>query len=104
MAQDTIDGLMKGLDQRETMTLQVSRAAADLHTHLARLEGVDDVVRVDEGQIEIVISGGDATKESIARAVIENGAGLTEMVKQRASLEEVFLNIVREDDESGAGA
>ena len=104
VAQDTIDGLMKGLDQRENITLQVSRAAADLHNRLAQLQGVDEVVRVDEGQIEIVISGGDSTKESIARTVIENGAGLTEMVKQRASLEEVFLNIVRVDDAPGADA
>jgi ABC-2 type transport system ATP-binding protein len=102
VAQDSIEGLMKGLDQRETMTLQVSRAAADLHTRLAQIDGVESVVRVDEGMIEVTLTGGAAAKEVLARTVIENGAGLTEMVKQRASLEEVFLNIVREDETPGA--
>jgi ABC-2 type transport system ATP-binding protein len=101
VAEDTIDRLTEGLDTMKTFRLEVARDTADLAGRLSALEGVGRVLREEEGVYELRVRAEEQVRERLASEVVASGAGLLELSRKTASLEEVFLQLVTEEEEEG---
>ncbi len=97
VAEDTIEHLTAGFGKYETVRVVVARDRGDLGATLGATEGVQELHRHSAGEYRARLTGGDATRERLAAAVVASGAGLVELSRQTASLEEVFLKLVTED-------
>jgi ABC-2 type transport system ATP-binding protein len=99
VAEDTVQGLTEGLSKAETMALKVERTPDDLAATLERLDQVVQVVAEGPNRFKVSLEGGDATRAKLADAVVRSGAGLLEMARTTATLEEVFLKLVTKEPE-----
>jgi ABC-2 type transport system ATP-binding protein len=97
VAADSIENLTTDLGRFQTVRLRVARRAAGLDGALAALPGVAEAQRDGEDAYVVRLEGGDEVKERIAAAAVTSGAGLIELTRQRASLEDVFLKLVTEE-------
>jgi ABC-2 type transport system ATP-binding protein len=97
VAADSIDNLTAGLGRVQTLRLRVSHDGAGLAGTIKAVAGVAEVVREGPEVYLVRVDGGDDARERVANAVVASGAGLVELTRQRASLEEVFLKLVTED-------
>ena len=97
VAQDSIDNLTAGLSRFQTVRVRVARDAAGLAAGFASVPGVAEAIVEVPGTYAIRFEGGDAARERLAAYAIASGAGLVELSRQRASLEEVFLKLVTEE-------
>ena len=102
VAEDTVQGLTEGLNRSETMLVKVSRVPDGLPGTLAALDQVEDVVADGPNRFKIRLAGGDEPRARLADAVVRSGAGLLEMARTTATLEEVFLKLVTEEPEGEA--
>ena len=98
VAEDTVEALTAGLGQSETIRFQVSRELNGFEGLIAALEGVEDFARLEPCVYTVRLGGGDTARERLAALVVDSGAGLLEMSRERATLEEVFLRLVTEED------
>ncbi len=102
VAEDSIENLTSGIGRSETVRLRVAREDGGLESRLRAVPGVQQVLR-EGGTIYLVRGeGGDGFRERLAAAVVASGAGLVELVRERATLEEVFLELVTEEKEPAA--
>ncbi len=64
------------------------------------LDGWDEVseTAVERGQIEFVLAGGDAESAGVLAAMVRAGVGVTEWRTETAGLEELFLELTREEE------
>jgi ABC-2 type transport system ATP-binding protein len=69
---------------------------------LSAVAGVHAVERDGQGAYRIRLDKDDGIRQAIARTVVESGAGLLELSRERATLEEVFLKLVTREDEPEA--
>ncbi|MBD3869234.1 MAG: ABC transporter ATP-binding protein [Acidobacteria bacterium] len=99
VAEDTVEGLTEGLSKSETMTLRVERTPEGFQGALAALDQVVDVAVESPNRFQVRLEGGDATRALLANTVVRSGAGLLEMARSTATLEEVFLKLVTEEPE-----
>ncbi len=95
VAEDTTERLMTG-GSRERIRLRIGRDEPALERRLAAVDGVEHVGR-EQGELLVDLTGGDAARERLAAEVVASGAGLLEMYRERASLEEVFLRLVTDE-------
>ncbi len=102
VAEDTVQGLTEGLSRTETLTLRVSGAPEGFRRMLAALDQVVDVAVEGSDRFQVHLEGGDAARAQLAAAVVGCGAGLLEMARTTATLEEVFLKLVTEEPEGEA--
>jgi len=102
VAQDSIENLTAGLGKWETLRVRVARDRDDLAVTLGALPGVERVERAEPGAYLVRLRSGDAERERLTSAVVGSGAGLLELGRQTASLEEVFLRLVTEEAEAAA--
>ncbi|HUC44049.1 MAG TPA: hypothetical protein VMR65_08425, partial [Candidatus Sulfotelmatobacter sp.] len=103
VAEDSIENLTAGLGRVQSLHVRVARETDGLAGALAALPGVTDAVRSGEGTFRVRVDAGDSARERVAAEVVRLGAGLIELSRERASLEEVFLKLVT-DDAAGAAA
>ncbi|QFY44391.1 ATP-binding cassette domain-containing protein [Candidatus Methylospira mobilis] len=92
---DTIDGLERQM--RNSSLLLTTARPLDIE----RLSGVDTVQSVDdlgEHQYRIYHEKDGTPAEQIARTVVESGCGLLEMVAERRSMEQVFIDMTHTAD------
>ncbi len=106
LAIDSPSGLQRACEQTDCVTLQVGAPAAGLREELLCIEGVT-AVRLEqpdgEGRIVNVtcqVNGGDRVEAAIARAVTSRWE-LHHLVRQQATLENVFLQYVKADRAAG---
>jgi len=97
VAADSIENLTAGLGRVQTMRLRVARTDSELATRIGALPGVADVREETPGAYLVRVEAGDAAKERVAASVVASGAGLIELSRQSASLEEIFLELVTEE-------
>jgi len=102
VAQDSIEHLTAGLGRFQTVRLRVARDQDDLAARLAAVPGVAEARREAPATYLARLQGGDEARERVAAAVVAAGAGLLELARERASLEEIFLKLVT--DEKGEEA
>jgi ABC-2 type transport system ATP-binding protein len=97
IAQGSIEALTAGLGRVQTLGLRVARDADDLAARISALGGVTAATREGPARYVVRIEGGDEASERVAAWVVAAGCGLVELSRQRASLEDVFLNLVTEE-------
>ncbi len=98
IAEDSIEHLTSGLGKFETCRVAVARDRADLLDALGAVEGVDHVSRDGACAYLVRLFGGPATRERLAACVVASGAGLVEFAQRTATLEDVFLKLITEEE------
>ncbi|NPA31731.1 MAG: ABC transporter ATP-binding protein [Chloroflexi bacterium] len=104
LAEDTPEELELRLRGAQRVRLQVSgpASAAELQTRLAALPGVLQVHAADAQHLEVELApdAGRDLRPVLARAVLDAGYDLHEMCTVSLSLEDIFLQLIREEGAS----
>ena len=91
---DSIEGLSRHM---QSAILSVSlRKPPDLD-QLRRLAGVTSVQEESDGSLHIFYEPGNDPTDALVRLAVEKNWGLYELVPQRASLEDIFVQLTTED-------
>ena len=99
VASDTADNLTKLFAGRETLHLEVRTDSAAAQMILESIDGIEDVqiVRGENGGTLLTITpvSGIDLRESLFFAFASAGAPILEMSRERATLEDVFLELTQ---------
>jgi ABC-2 type transport system ATP-binding protein len=82
---------------RGSRSLVVRADPADRATRV--LEGLPEVAKVTSGDGALTVTADPAAASTINRALVGAGVAVSELRSERASLEEVFLGLTRDDEE-----
>jgi ABC-2 type transport system ATP-binding protein len=99
IAEDTPQRLQARLMGSQRVAVQVSGNQDALEQALLSVAGVTHVEAVGEGRYEFEIQPGMDAQARAARAIIEAGCELHEMTPIGLSLEDIYLQLTREDQE-----
>jgi ABC-2 type transport system ATP-binding protein len=94
-ADDTPEALSRALSERPRLRL-VARPRGQVQDHLSRLEKVT-VVAADETGLEIELEE-PMTASDVVFLLVEKGCAVDEIRPERKGLEEVFLELVAQED------
>jgi len=100
VAEDTPENLQSRLVGSQRVVLRVRGDSDGLTARIAKIKGVRDVEGKSDGSIEFEFSAGQDIRPQVAKAVIQGGYDLLEMRPIGMSLEEIFLELTR-DNASG---
>jgi ABC-2 type transport system ATP-binding protein len=92
---DTIAGLERQM--RDSSLLLTTARPLDIE-RLNRLDAVQSVTDLGEGQYRIYHEKDCRPAEQIAQTVVESGCGLLELVAERRSMEQVFIDMTHTPD------
>jgi ABC-2 type transport system ATP-binding protein len=96
VAVDSPENLTRRVKQNDTLLIEVRGAGAAAQAVIAQLPGVSkaEVVSEHDGVARLRVESKDlATREAIARALVEGGYGLLELKQVELTLEEIFLSL-----------
>jgi ABC-2 type transport system ATP-binding protein len=98
VASDTPENLSRQLGHGSRQKIEVRGPAAEVMAALKGLAGVKEVIQ--QGETTFVVESGDdlELRPEIARLVVARGWDLLAMQAQDFTLEEVFLNLVTEEE------
>ena len=99
-AEDTPENLQSRLVGSQRVILRVRGDSDGLTARIAKIKGVRDVEAKSDGSIEFEFAAGQDIRPQVAKAVIQGGYDLLEMRPICLSLEEIFLELTR-DNASG---
>lgn len=97
IAEDTPQNLQARLVGSERATLRVRGDSDGLSKVVNKIKGVQSVQSVDDGAVEFQFAPGQDVRPEVAKAVIDAGYDLLELRPVGMSLEEIFLELTRED-------
>jgi ABC-2 type transport system ATP-binding protein len=97
VAEDTPENLQSRLVGSQRVVLRVRGEADDLPAKISKIKGVNDVEAKPDGAVEFEFSAGQDVRPQVAKAVIQAGFDLLEMRPIGLSLEEIFLELTREN-------
>jgi len=97
VAEDTPENLGKRLRGVERIGLQVAGDGTALKRTLAAVPGVLSVEAKDAGRYEVSVAPGTDVRAKLAAAVVHGGWELLELAPIGMSLEEIFLQLTKED-------
>jgi len=97
VAEDTPENLQARLTGSERVALMVRGETDELPKLLGKIKGVQHVEPKPDGSVEFQFAPGQDVRPEVARAVIKSGYDLLEMRPVGMSLEEIFLELTRED-------
>ena len=100
VAEDTPENLESRLVGSQSVVLRVRGDSDGLTARIAKIKGVRDVEAKSDGSIEFEFAAGQDIRPQVAKAVIQGGYDLLEMRPIGLSLEEIFLELTR-DNASG---
>jgi len=100
VAEDTPENLQSRLVGSQRVVLRVRGDSDGLTARIAKIKGVRDVEGKSDGSIEFEFAAGQDVRPQVAKAVIQSGYDLLEMRPIGMSLEEIFLELTR-DNASG---
>lgn len=103
VAEDTPDRLSAQIAGGGRVHLMVDGDGAGLLEELRKLPGLSSVEATRDGQFEIETAPGPDPRPAIASAVVGGGWKLLELRRERLSLEEIFIQLTR-DEAPGAAA
>jgi len=98
---DTIDGLARHL---KMAALVVSLRDPPTQGELEQVAGVREVHRLEDGRWRIVHEPGQDPAETLVRLSVERGWGLHEIGPERASLEQIFVDLTTREPAVAEGA
>jgi ABC-2 type transport system ATP-binding protein len=97
VAEDTPSQLQARLTGSQRVMLQVRGDSQDLAPIVAALDGVTQVTPRNSDTLEFESMPGQDARPRVARAVVEAGYDLLQLQQVNLSLEEIFLQLTRED-------
>ena len=100
VAEDTPENLQARLTGSERVALLVRGEMDELPKLLTKIKGVQHVEPKPDGSVEFQFAPGQDVRPEVARTVIKSGYDLLEMRPVGMSLEEIFLELTREDKPS----
>lgn len=100
VAEDTPENLQARLTGSERVALLVRGEMDELPKLLSKIKGVQHVEPKPDGSVEFQFAPGQDVRPEVARTVIKSGYDLLEMRPVGMSLEEIFLELTREDKPS----
>jgi ABC-2 type transport system ATP-binding protein len=95
--EDTPENLQSRLTGAERVQLRVRGEADELVNKISKLKGIQDVKAQGEGLLEFQFAPGKDLRPEVARLTIQANYDLLEMRPINLSLEEIFLELTRED-------
>jgi ABC-2 type transport system ATP-binding protein len=102
VAEDTPERLQAGLAGAQRVTVRVRGDGDGLDSVLKDISGVIRVAPTTDGAFEIECPPGDDIRPVIARKVIQAGYDLLELNAVGLSLEDIFMQLTREEPEPPA--
>jgi ABC-2 type transport system ATP-binding protein len=99
VAEDTPANLQASLIGAERGMLRVRGEANDLVEKINKVKGVNAVHLKEEGMLEFQFAPGQDVRAEVARATVKAGYDLLEMRPIGMSLEDIFLQLTREENE-----
>lgn len=104
VAEDSPANLQARLAGAERLTVVANARGEELQRLLEPLPGVVSVrVGQGEGEVEVATAPGQDVRPQVARRVVEAGFDLLELRKAGLSLEDIFLQLTREENDGAAG-
>jgi ABC-2 type transport system ATP-binding protein len=97
VAEDTPEMLQSRLTGAQRVVLQVAGDADGLEALVAQISGVTQVNRREPGKLEFETMPGNDPRPEVAKAVVNAGYNLVELRQQGMSLEEIFLQLTRDE-------
>ena len=97
VAEDTPERLQEHLTGVQRVALKVAGDADGIQTVVEQVPGIKGLTVVEEGSLEFQTAPGQDGRPQVARAVIEAGFDLLELRPIGLSLEEIFLQLTREE-------
>jgi ABC-2 type transport system ATP-binding protein len=97
IAEDTPQNLQARLVGSERVALRVRGEADDLPKVVQKVKGVRSVHPAADGTLEFQFSPGQDVRPEVAKAVVNAGYDLLELRPVGMSLEEIFLELTRDD-------
>lgn len=97
VTEDTPENLQSRLVGAQRVVLRVRGDSDGLSTRIAKVKGVQSVETKTDGSVEFEFSAGEDARPQVAKAVIQAGYELLEMRPLGLSLEEIFLELTRDN-------
>jgi len=97
IAEDTPENLQSRLVGAERAMLRVRGEADDLLEKITKIRGIQDINILPDGVIEFQFAPGQDIRPEVAKAVVKSGHDLLELRPIGMSLEEIFLELTRDD-------
>jgi len=103
VAEDTPANLSAQLAGADRIRVRSSAQAADLAALLKGVPGVESVeLAREEGIVEVTSTPGRDLRPTLARRIVEADLDLLELTTAGFSLESIFLQLTREEDQAGS--
>jgi ABC-2 type transport system ATP-binding protein len=102
VASDTPENLSRQLGHGSRIGLVVKGPPTEVASALKNVAGVKDVVSAGEDRFLVQGQNGGDLRPELARLVVHQGWQLLELKAQEFTLEEVFLNLVTEEEASAS--
>jgi ABC-2 type transport system ATP-binding protein len=97
VVEDTPENLQARLAGSERVRLRVRGEADDLLEKIAHIKGIQEVKKQEAGVLEFQFAPGKDLRPEVARLVVKADYDLLEMQSITLSLEEIFLQVTKED-------
>lgn len=97
VAEDTPENLQSRLVGTQRVILRVRGEADGLASKVGKVKGARDIQSNEDGSVEFEFSAGQDVRPRVAKAVILAGFELIEMRPIGLSLEEIFLELTRDN-------
>jgi len=101
VAEDTPENLQARLVGSERVALRVRGDSDGLSKLLLKIKGIQSVNNAPDGSVEFQFAPGQDVRPQVAKTVVNSGYELLEMRPVGMSLEEIFLELTREDAHRG---
>jgi ABC-2 type transport system ATP-binding protein len=98
VASDRPENLSRQLGHESRVLLTVSGPAGEVEAALEKISGVERVLNQGEGKFMVEADTSRDLRPDLARAVVKQGWDLMELKTLEFTLEEVFLNLVTEEE------
>ena len=98
VTEDTPENLQSRLVGAQRVVLRVRGDSDGLSARVAKVKGVRAVETKPDGSVEFEFGAGEDTRPQVAKAVVQSGYELLELRPVGLSLEEIFLELTRDND------
>lgn len=98
VTEGSVEELAKRLHGGVVYKAEFDSLGPDLMKELKRIDGVSEITPVDEDVIAILMSKDYDPRPSFARLAIQHGSLLLSCEREEASLEELFISLVKESN------
>lgn len=102
VAEDSLEGLTSRMAGSVLIRIRVARPAVPLESALREVSGVSTVLKNEDGY-SLQVMGGDTAIERIAEVTVQARAGLLEIRREVADLEEIFLKLTTSEETQTPG-